>query len=452
MKLIETKTLTTAQSNITFSAVPQNFTDVVILLSGRCTLSAANYSWLLNFNADSGSNYIQRRLYGSGTGTATDGAANTTIPATINGGGETANTFSNYQIYLPNYSGATTKTVSIDGVTENNATAAFQFISAHSWNNTTGISTIDFTLNGAGNTWVAGSTVSLYGIGGAGDGWAPKATGGVISRSGDYYVHTFTASGTFTPTAALSDVEYLVIGGGGGGGTTGSNYANGGGGAGGYRSSVTGESSGGGATAETKLSLTSGTNYTVTVGAGGTGAASGVASSISSLVVSSGGGRGGSGFLGAAPENGGSGGGSGSDGGSSSTPGTGATGQGFAGSLGSGTTGHTSAGGGGGGAGQAGVRGTINPNALTTVAGKGGNGLSSSITGTAVTRGGGGGGGQDNANNFGAGGTGGGGAGGGSSTAATNGTSNTGGGGGGRNVGNASANGGSGIVIVRYLA
>ena len=72
------------------------------------------------------------------------------------------------------------------------------------------------------------------------------------------------------------DFEYLVIAGGGGGQSspTGSSAGAGGGGAGGYRSSVVGESSGGGASAETAPQITIGT-YTVTVGAGGTGASAG---------------------------------------------------------------------------------------------------------------------------------------------------------------------------------
>ena len=70
---------------------------------------------------------------------------------------------------------------------------------------------------------------------------------------GGYVVHTFTSSGTLLiPNAATADV--LVVGGGGGGG--GSNYTSGGGGAGGliYSNGYT---------------LINGSNYTVTVGAGG---------------------------------------------------------------------------------------------------------------------------------------------------------------------------------------
>ena len=67
---------------------------------------------------------------------------------------------------------------------------------------------------------------------------------------------SFTASGTWTAPAGVTQVDYLVVAGGAGGG---GNYG-GGGGAGGYRTG-------------TALSVTAGTEYTVTVGGGGAGGA-----------------------------------------------------------------------------------------------------------------------------------------------------------------------------------
>jgi len=57
------------------------------------------------------------------------------------------------------------------------------------------------------------------------------ATGGTITTDGDYKVHKFTSSGTFTITQLGTDevVEYLVVAGGGAGG----GFNAGGGGAGG---------------------------------------------------------------------------------------------------------------------------------------------------------------------------------------------------------------------------
>ena len=71
-------------------------------------------------------------------------------------------------------------------------------------------------------------------------------SGGTVSSSGGYRIHTFTSSGTFTNTIENLSTEYLVIAGGGSGGNTEDFSGTGasGGGAGGYRSSISGESSG----------------------------------------------------------------------------------------------------------------------------------------------------------------------------------------------------------------
>lgn len=72
---------------------------------------------------------------------------------------------------------------------------------------------------------------------GAGGAAFMTATGGTITTDGDYKVHKFTSSGTFTITelgkegGAGDQVQYLVVGGGGGGG----NNLAGGGGAGAFR-------------------------------------------------------------------------------------------------------------------------------------------------------------------------------------------------------------------------
>ena len=229
-------------------------------------------------------------------------------------------------------------------------------------------------------------------------------------------------------------VNYLVVAGGGGGG----GYNNGaGGGAGGLLT--------------TSTTLSTGSVYTITVGAGGAGgsaasgnAANGSASSISSIATSTGGGGGG-GFDGSSGGTAGSSGGSGGGGGagSASAGGAGTSGQGFAGGNGTGT--GTAAGGGGGGA------SAVGNNASSGVGGNGGAGVSNSISGAAVNYAGGWGG-STGSGTVGTGGLGGGGAGAISSTG-TAGTANTGGGGGGKYTGSGTFGGagGSGIVIISYL-
>jgi hypothetical protein len=246
-------------------------------------------------------------------------------------------------------------------------------------------------------------------------------------------------------------VEYVVVAGGGGVGTR---RHGGGGGAGGYRSSVVGESSGGGASAEPVITLNTGTSYTVTIGAGGTGApndggnnsntgASNGGNSVFGSITSLGGGIGST--YGTNAVSGGSGGGSGSTG-STNTAGSGTSGQGFSGGIGT-QGGGSGCGGGGGGAGAVGTVGVgENGNG-----GNGGVGVSSSINGTATFRAGGGGGGGSSSGTAGSGGNGGGGAGANASGSPTSGTANTGGGsGGGGSDSRTTPNGGSGVVIIRY--
>jgi len=226
----------------------------------------------------------------------------------------------------------------------------------------------------------------------------------------------------------------LVAGGGSGGAGTG-----GGGGAGGL-------------IYQPNLLVNSGSQYAISVGAGGaapapttTGANGG--NSTGFLFTAIGGGRGGSTYGGSpipgfAATSGGSGGGGANYG--SFTPnggGSGTSGQGYAGG-----TGNANGEGGGGGAGGIGANG----DGTNSSGGPGGNGLSYSISGSATYYAGGGGGGASGT--VGNGGTGGGGAGNNGVPAGTPGTINLGGGGGGgwNHGGNGGGAGGSGVVIVRY--
>ena len=243
------------------------------------------------------------------------------------------------------------------------------------------------------------------------------ASGGTVSTSGSYRIHTFTGTSNFVLTGNTVSCEYLIIAGGGAGGA---NYG-GGGGAGGYLTS--------------SVSVSPGT-YGITVGAGASGGGDGTyriqGSSSSAFGISPvGGGGGGSANQSSPGGNGGSGGGSGANGGSA---GLGTAGQGNNGT----TTSGSASGASGGGAGAA-----------ATDPGNGGSGASSSITGTSVVRAGGGGG-SGYWRAAGGGGAGGGGGGGYRGGGPGAGSANTGGGGGGGSE-TPSAGGGSGIVIVRYL-
>ena len=289
-----------------------------------------------------------------------------------------------------------------------------------------------------------------------------QATGGAVTTSGDYKIHTFNSTSNFVVSQVSNQshtVEYLVVAGGASGGT---GCAGGGGGAGGYRTNYPSPDTGG-------TTITAQT-YPVTVGAGGSGVGPGncvgnpgAASTIFS--IPSAGGGGGSSNNTTNGQNGGSGGGAAhsvSPFGSGNVPPVSPP-QGNPGGASQPSGAPDDIGGGGGGASQTGITGN-------TAKGDGGDGSPNAISGSAVTyAGGGGGGARDIPGAFShgrsSGGAGGGGSGGtGASNnspnkSGTNGSANTGGGGGAAARGGpypsppgpgTSGNGGSGVVIVRY--
>ena len=270
-------------------------------------------------------------------------------------------------------------------------------------------------------------------------------SGGSITTSGNYRIHTFTSSGNFVLTKSIA-CEYLVIAGGGGGGGNdgGQDFSGGagGGGAGGYRTGTV---------------TPSANTHTVTVGGGGAGNNSAAAggdggnSAFGSIVSNGGGGGAGVNNAGSNGRNGGSGGGAGGDDGSTTfTGGSATSGQGNAGGNAGGSVSNA----GGGGGGGAGAAGETAANGFA--GGDGGVGLTNSINGSSAVWAGGGGGSVGAGSDKGVGGAGGGGNGAARNTSnSTAGGTNTGGGGGAGADSNvtsekAGSNGGSGIVIVRY--
>lgn len=416
---------TTVSANagpIIFTSIPATYTDLVLVVSGTQATSGAVR---IQFNNDTASNYSRTDLYGDGTSAASYRESNQTYINFIT----LQTTQSNSISHIMNYANTTTHKTMLTRY--NTPTSGVVAAGVTLWRKTPeAIHTITLT-----NTSNVTGTFSLYGIAkGPAIATAAKATGGTIVFGVDGYTyHTFTSSGTFVPNTNLTNVDYLVVAGGGGGSNTGA-----GGGAGGLRSTM--YQTGGGGALESKLSLTSGTSYTVTIGGGGAGdSASAVGgNSVFGSITSLGGGCGGGNQAGRYNGvNGGSGGGARSD--TGGIAGTGTTGQGFAGSA--------SQYGGGGGAGATGGFGT-DPDGS-----RGGIGAKLSIVAAATGTG---------ASGYYAGGGSGlssfivvpGGLGGGGNGAlypgqGTDGVGNT-GGGGGASSNPGFASGGSGIVIVRY--
>ena len=154
-------------SSVTFSSIPATYTDLIVKFSGRSANSATQDYVSLQFNGSSGGTaYSDKRLEGTGSSaiseqdTATDRIYLAWVLPAANA---TANTFGNVELYIPNYAGSTYKSVSIDGVPENNTTAiTYTTLAAGLWANTSAITSL--TLASGNANFVQYSTFYLYGI------------------------------------------------------------------------------------------------------------------------------------------------------------------------------------------------------------------------------------------------------------------------------------------------
>ena len=161
MQLVSTVTVGSGgASSIEFTSIPQTGTDLLLVVSARTTTNQRSAWFRINSSADL--NYNFRNLRGDGgSGTSASGTSQAQgyIVAT-NPADTTANTFSSSQVYFPNYSGSTTKSYSIEAMTENNAVTAYQELVAGFWNQTTAITSL--LIQPYSGTFAEHSNASLY--------------------------------------------------------------------------------------------------------------------------------------------------------------------------------------------------------------------------------------------------------------------------------------------------
>lgn len=174
MELIQTTTLGTATATIEFTSIPQTFTDLFLFLSMRTNNEPDSNGYGVADIAFNGltTNRSNRRMVGTGTNALSFSSSE--IRVFVSGNTNTANTFGNANIYIPNYTAAIPKSVSVEHVTENNGITAYQFITAGLYNSTAALTSISFTALSSG-LFVANSSISLYGI--------TKGSDGIVTTS-----------------------------------------------------------------------------------------------------------------------------------------------------------------------------------------------------------------------------------------------------------------------------
>jgi len=165
-KLIETITVGSGgAASIAFSSIPQTYTDLQLVVSGRSTQSNpgfARFALLMSFNGSS-TNFTGRDVLGSAS-TAGSTTVSTGRVGFINANDATASTFSSTSITIPNYTGSANKSFSTDFATENNNGSEYSLgLVAGLWSITSAITALSLSID-SGYNFAQYSSASLYGI------------------------------------------------------------------------------------------------------------------------------------------------------------------------------------------------------------------------------------------------------------------------------------------------
>jgi hypothetical protein len=151
-------------ASISFSSIPQTYTDLKIVISSRDAYAGPFDGIKLTFNSNT-TGYNERYLQGTGSAALSGNSSGNAFGpgGTGNAATSTASVFGNIEIYIPNYRSANNKTFSTDSVAETNATANQMLLYANLWSNTAAITSIQLAPYQPVN-FVQYTTATLYGI------------------------------------------------------------------------------------------------------------------------------------------------------------------------------------------------------------------------------------------------------------------------------------------------
>ena len=167
--LISSQVLGSSTATITFSSIPQTYTDLVFKGSIRSDSAGllTNRPYI-RWNGDTAANYSGTEIYGTGTTSSsyrrTSAVQQSISELGFDSAGNTSNTFTSFEMYIPNYTSTASKQMNTILVTEQNGTTSNGLeLWANLYVGTSAISSFAIYQD-AGTNYSIGSSFYLYGI------------------------------------------------------------------------------------------------------------------------------------------------------------------------------------------------------------------------------------------------------------------------------------------------
>lgn len=151
-------------ASIDFNSIPQTFTDLTVVVSGRSESATTTAVLNMRFNGLSTGIYTIRQLRGSGAAVSSSATSSTSFDGgdCIPGSSSTGSVFANVQYVIPNYTQTTDhKTIILEGVAEGNISSTVNVVSS-TGRSASNLAVSSITLLTSSN-WAQYSTAYLYG-------------------------------------------------------------------------------------------------------------------------------------------------------------------------------------------------------------------------------------------------------------------------------------------------
>lgn len=150
-------------ASVTFSSIPQGYTDLKLEVSAKCNRPNEYQSLFLQPNGSS-LNGTSRILEGNGTAASSNTSPYIIIQNLQGNVATQANVFGSASAYIPNYTSNVYKSFSIDSTGENNATTAYADLGASLWSSTAAITSLTVETTNPLYSIMPLSTFTLYGV------------------------------------------------------------------------------------------------------------------------------------------------------------------------------------------------------------------------------------------------------------------------------------------------
>jgi hypothetical protein len=159
-------TLSSSASSVTFTGIPQNYTHLQIRCLIRSATAATTDSTKFNFNGDTGSNYMRHALYGDGASAGAAASATSTTFASLGdstAASATASVFGTYVLDILDYANTNKyKTTRAVAGYDLNGSGNID-LRSNLWMSTSAITSITFVTTSSSN-FAQYSSFALYGV------------------------------------------------------------------------------------------------------------------------------------------------------------------------------------------------------------------------------------------------------------------------------------------------